>query len=149
MTELNVITGSEWHTSYGAYGKINVYADGQMTPHFKVSGCDTNWDDVVEIGNHGKHGKWIPAILDLKPGTLIYVEGASTWRGKANEKARGWFEVDPDSPSVEITTPGYSNRSLEIYGNLRRLSYQEMKEFDLPVTIRSSKHLSVREMEVA
>lgn len=145
--EINIFSGSEWHTSYGAYGKVQVLKDGQLVPHFKVSGCDTNWDDVVEIGNHGKHGKWIPAVVDLEPGTLIYVEGSSTWRGKAQEKGRGWFEVVADGPQISISTPGYSGRNLEVSGNLRRLECVEMKERELPVVIRSSKHLHVSNPE--
>jgi hypothetical protein len=141
--ELTLTTGSEWHTSYGAYGKVKVLNGNEMVPHFKTDACETDWDNVTEVGYHGKHGKWIPAWLTLEEGTLIYVEGAETWRGRASKKGRGWFEVMADGPIVKVTTPGYSSRGLEVQGTLRRLDYAEMKDRDLEPTIRSSKHLLV------
>lgn len=148
MTELNLITGSECHTSHGAYGVVKVLVRGELTHHYKLSSCETNWDDVVEIGNGGKHGKWIPATLSLEPGTIVYVEGGSTHRRRPHKTGRGWFEVgDDEGAGVSVSTPGCSNHSLEVSGPLRRLDYAEMKERNLPIWIRSSKHLSVSEAQ--
>lgn len=143
--EIKVQTGNEWHTSYGAYGQVKLFNETTKTlaHHYKTSQSDTDWDEIIEVGNGGKHGKWMTAYIELEPGQLIYVEGSDTYKGRPNHKARGWFRANLDSDKVHITAPDYSGRRLEVIGNLERLSYAEMKELDLPIKIRSSKHLEI------
>lgn len=152
MKTIRIFTGSERHSSWGAYGRVKVLnGDNQLVPHYKGLAEDdeffTDWDEKAEVGYQGKHGLWVPAELYLKDGTIIYVEGASTYKGRPSSKGRGWFTVDANAPTVCITTPGYSSRNLEVSGNLRRLDYAEQKELELPILIRRSKWLSVTEVE--
>jgi len=139
---LSILTGNEWHTSSGGYAKVQI--GKERVPHFKVAGCATDWDEVVEIGSHGKHGKWIPAQLTLESGTLVYVEGASTWRGHVQEQGRGWFVVDPAAPEIEIGVPG-PVPGMVISGHLRRLEADEQKALGLQPVVLKSKHLTVKE----
>ncbi len=146
---IEITTGSEWHTSYGAYGFVKVLRGGAtLEHHYKLSGSSTDWDNVDEIGNHGKHGKWFPSQLLLNAGAILYCEGADTYKGYPSSKGRGWFIVDPAAPKIEITTPGYSGRCLKIIGNLRQLSWQEQTELVgyLPI-VRRSKWLSVQSVQ--
>lgn len=143
--EIKVQTGSEWHSSYGAYGQVKLYQTQTQTlkHHYETSRSDTDWDETIEIGSGGKHGKWMTSYIELDEGQLIYVEGAETYKGRPSRKACGWFRAVPNSDKIHITAPDYAGRRLEVVGHLERLSYAEMKELDLPIKIRSSKHLEV------
>lgn len=144
--EIKVQTGSEWHSSHGAYGQVKLFdkENKTLTHHYNTKQSDTDWDEVIEIGNGGKHGKWMTAYVELEEGQLIYVEGANTYKDRPRQKARGWFRAtNPDNDKIHVTAPDYAGRCLEVVGHLERLSYSEMKELDLPIKIRSSKHLEV------
>lgn len=148
MQELKVISGSEFHTPRRTYGKVLIDSTGtgEFVHHYKTNRSEADWDEVIEVGNHGKHGRWVPALIQVEEGELVYIEGASTYRGHAHQKGRGWFRASEDASEVKISTPGYSDNSVEVRGRLKRLSYQEMKTLGLSPTIRSSKHLSVEEV---
>ena len=62
--EIQVTTGREWHSSWGAYGLVKIYdpKTKTLTHHYETNQSEPNWDEVEEIGRGGKHGKWIPVV---------------------------------------------------------------------------------------
>lgn len=148
MIQIYCETGSEWHSSWGAYGRIKVrQVDGRMVHHFTLPECETDWDEVTLVGSQGKHGKWIPAYLTVAEGALLYLEGASTYKGKPSKKGRGWFKARGAAPKISITTPGYNDRGLYVEGNLEQVPYEVQVNLGLDPRIRNSKYLQVEEQK--
>lgn len=128
MATIKTMTGSEWHSSYGAKGMVFVVKEGQEIPVYQAFVPEEQeWTDV----QRGKHGKWCETEYEIPEGTILKLFAIQTWRNTPNGGGGAYFVVDSKAQEITAAGEGYGEHVGSLSGTLRHIPYEEAKKQSL------------------